>query len=430
VRWKKTRRRGRRRWLPRLRPLPGRRLPKKLRAENVGRLAAALPRGLRDPDFEPLLTRIETSPVLPGNRLTVYTDGTDAFESMLAAIDAAAQEVLLEAYIFRDDATGQAFRDALGHAAERGAAVRVLADGFGSSETGEVFWDSLRAQGADVRIFHPLLSRFWNFAFRDHRKILVVDRRISFTGGMNIGVEYGSSRRSARQAKEHHAWRDTQVRVAGPTAWEMAIVFGEGWIRSGGTPIDLPPLIAAEAPGARILTLGTRPGRGTDELASILTAIVAAARKRVWITNAYFAPKERAIELLAAAVRRGVDVRLLLPGVSDVPVMQRAGRGYYTALLAGGVRVFEYQAAVLHAKTLVADDLVSVAGSTNLDYRSLRLNAECNLVMLCPVTNATLAAAFEADVAGSTEIHLVGWKHRPFLQRLGDFLARCLAPVL
>jgi cardiolipin synthase len=404
-------------------------LPKKLRAENVGRLAAALPGGLRDRGFEPLLMRIETSPALPGNRVAVYTDGTEAFASMLAAIDGAATEVLLEAYILRDDATGRDFRDALARAAERGARVRVLTDGFGSYETSGAFWDSLRARGADTRIFHPLLARFWDFAFRDHRKILVVDRRIGFTGGMNIGREYGSSRRSARREKGH-AWRDTQVRVEGPTAWEMAVVFSEGWERAGGPPLDLAPLSAADAHGARILTLDTRPGRGTDEMASILTAIVAAARRRLWITNAYFAPRHRAVDTLEAAVARGVDVRLLLPGESDVPLIRHAAHGYYEALLRCRVRIFEYRAAVLHAKTLVADDLVAVVGSTNLDYRSLRFNAECNLVILDEVTNATLAAAFERDLAQSTEIRPAEWKRRPFLHRLGDGWARCLAPVL
>src|SRR5262249_44346332 len=199
----------------------------------------------------------------------------------------------------------------------------------------------------------------WDWAFRDHRKILVVDRRMGFTGGMNIGVEYGSSVRSRRRT-QGRTWRDTQVRVQGPTAWEMAIVFGEGWVRSGGAPLDLPPLTAKEKPGARILTLDTRPGRGTDELASIMTSVVAAARKRVWITNAYFAPRRGAIDRLEQAVRRGVDVRLLVPGLSDVPLVRHAAHGYYRPLLECGIRIFEYQDAILHAKSLVADDLVGV----------------------------------------------------------------------
>jgi cardiolipin synthase A/B len=427
MKWRK--RRGRRRWLPRLRPFAGRRLPKPLRAENVSRLARELPQGLRDPGFEDLLTRIETSPVLSGNRVAVYTDGTEAFASMLEAIDAAEKEVLLEAYIFRDDETGVAFRDALLRASGRGVMVRVLADSFGSLETREDFWASLRSRNVDVRFFHPLLARFWDWAFRDHRKILVADRRVGFTGGMNIGVEYGSSVLSRRRA-QGHTWRDTQVRVEGPTAWEMAVVFGEGWARAGGAPLDLPPLTVTEVPGARILTLDTRPGRGTDELVSILTAVVAAARKRLWITNAYFAPKPRAIERLAAAVERGVDVRLLLPGLSDVPVVRHAAHGYYAALLEGRIRIFEYEGAILHAKSLVADDLVGVVGSTNLDYRSFHLNAECNLVILDEKTSSALVRAFETDLTHSREITAEEWRARPFLHGLGDQVARCLAPVL
>jgi cardiolipin synthase len=431
VRFRKRARRARRRWFPRLRPWAGRRLPKALRAENVARLAGALPGGLADPGLEALLARIEASPVLPGNQVSVYTDGTEAFAAMLEAIDGARDEVLLEAYIFRDDETGAAFGQALSRASERGARVRVVADGFGSFETNEGFWETLRARGVEVRIFHPLLARFWDFAFRDHRKLLVVDRRTGFTGGMNIGAEYGSSRRSRRRARAHaRTWRDTQVRVEGPTACEMAVVFGEGWERAGGEPFELAPLDLTDVPGTRILTLDTRPGRGTDELASVLTAIGAASRRRLWITNAYFAPKKGTLERLAAAVRRGVDVRLLLPGLSDVPLVQRAGRGSYRRLLQRGVRIFEYRPAVLHAKSLVGDEQVAVVGSTNLDHRSFAWNAECNLVMLCPQTNAALASAFERDLERATEILLSDWIRRPLLQRLGDRLARCLAPVL
>ncbi len=411
-------------------PLAGRRLPRELRAENVARLAGALPRGIEDPGLEPLLARIESSPVLSGNRVAVYTNGTEAFAAMLAAIDAAASEVLLEAYIFRDDATGRAFGESLSRAAARGVRVRILADGLGSSETSEDFWNALRSAGADVRIFHPLFARFFDAAFRDHRKILVADCRVAFTGGMNIGEEYGSSRRSTRRIRKGLAWRDTQVRVEGPTAWEMAVVFSEGWDRAGGDPLHLPTLAASDSPGSRILTLDTRPGRGVDELASILTALVAAARHRVWITNSYFAPKRRAFEILTAAVGRGVDVRLLLPGQSDVPLIRHAGHGFFAELLGRGVRVFEYQPAVLHAKTLVVDERVCVVGSTNLDYRSFDFNAECNLVILCKETTAALAAAFEDDLSQSLEIHSSDWYRRPLLHRLGDSFARLLSPAL
>ncbi|HEX7251517.1 MAG TPA: phospholipase D-like domain-containing protein, partial [Thermoanaerobaculia bacterium] len=171
-------------------------------------------------------------------------------------------------------------------------------------------------------------------------------------------------------------------------------------------------------------------GRGTDELVSILTAVLAAARKRIWITNAYFAPRRRAIGRLAAAVRRGVDVRLLLPGASDVPTVQHAAHGYYRGLLEGGVRIFEYGAAILHAKSLVADDRVCVVGSTNLDYRSFHLNAECNLVIIDSKTADRLGRAFEEDLSRSREIRLEEWRRRGLGHQLLDQGARCLAPVL
>ena len=162
----------------------------------------------------------------------------------------------------------------------------------------------------------------------------------------------------------------------------------------------------------------------------MLTAIASAARRSLWITNAYFAPRALAIEVLSAAARRGVDVRLLLPGTSDLPVLRHAGHGSFQALLANGVRIFEYGPAVLHAKTMVADGYVSVVGSTNLDFRSFRFNAECNLVVLDEATAAGMEAAFEEDLAGSVEIRLEPWRRRGLGHRCVDAAARGLSPLL
>jgi cardiolipin synthase len=209
----------------------------------------------------------------------------------------------------------------------------------------------------------------------------------------------------------------------------MAVVFSEAWRRSGGS-IDLAPLEGHDEGGIPILTLDSRPGRGHGETASALAAIVAAARRRVWITNAYFAPRMRAVDLLGRAVQRGVDVRLLLPGQSDVPLVRHAGHGYYRRLLDLGVRVFEYQAAILHAKTLVADDCVSLVGSTNLDFRSFHFNAEVNLVILDESVGRVFADSFEEDLASSKEIAPALWRRRGALHAFGDTLARAGAPLL
>lgn len=423
------RRRPSRFFRPILRPFAGRRLPRELRVRRVDRLAGPekMPEGVRDPAFEALLERIDGAPVLGGNQVEVYFSGREAFAAMREAVLAAKHEILLESYIFKDDTIGRGALDNLAAAAERGVTVRVIADAMGSFETRDEFWEEMRRRGIEVHLFHPLFSKIWYQPFRDHRKILVVDREVGFTGGMNIGEEYGSP-----FARPGETWRDSHVRVTGPAVWEMTVVFQESWVRAGGEPFEVEPLLAssADVPGARILTLDSRPKRGQAESASVLAAIAAAARRTLWITNAYFAPGHAALKVLGKAAWRGVDVRLLLPGKTDVPIVRHAGHGFYLDLLERGVRVFEFEPSILHAKTLVADGYVSVVGSTNLDFRSFLFNAECDLVILDPDTAGKLEAAFLADQAQAREVLLEDWRNRPLLHRLGDRLARLLAPVL
>jgi cardiolipin synthase len=406
-------------------------LPRDLRATRVGRLASALPEGLRDEGFERLVRRIDQSPIHRGNRVELFFRGEEAFASMQNAIEEAKEEVLLEAYILKDDATGRSFADVLARAAARGVAVRVLADAFGSSSSHTSFWKEMEAHGIEVHLFHPFFKDLWYQPARDHRKILVVDRRVGFTGGMNIGDEYGSSVRHSG-AK---TWRDTHSRIEGPAAWEMAIVFSEGWDRADGTPFPIPPLELPppgmpDPEGASVLILDSRPGRGHQETASVLAAILGAARRRVFMTNAYFAPRTAALGIFEVASARGVDVRLLLPGQSDVPLVRHAGHGYFRELVACGVRVFEYQPSVLHAKSLVADGFVSMVGSSNMDFRSFHFNAECNVVVFDDATAGVLEAHYEEDLAHSVEITEPAWSSRPVLHRLGDGLARKLSPFL
>jgi cardiolipin synthase len=313
----------------------------------------------------------------------------------------------------------------LGGAAARGVKVRVLADAYGSWTTKGAFWREMQGLGIEARLFRPFWSHLRRFLFRDHRKIIAIDRRISFTGGMNVANEYGSSRHN-----QDASWRDTHMRVEGPTAWEMALVFSEGWEPSGGASLHLPPLAPTDASGARTLVLDSRPGRGHDETAAVLAALVGASRKRLWITNSYFAPNRTAIRLLGRAAQRGVDVRLLLQGRTDMPLVRHAGHGNFPDLLASGVRIFEYQSAILHAKTLLVDDYVSVVGSSNLDFRSFYFNAECNVLIWDDATGRTMAQVFEEDLGQSVEMRLPTWNQRPAAHRVGDALARCLSPLL
>lgn len=422
-------RRLRRMLRPIVHPQVGRRLPPDLRAGRVGRQAEALAGGVEDPAFADLLERIDDSPIHPSNRVTIYSQGDDAFAAMSEALNTAREEILLESYILRDDSVGRRFLDLLAAAFERGVTVRVLADAVGSFSTRRAFWREMTDRGIELRLFHPLFGNLWNQVFRDHRKILIVDRKIGFTGGMNISEDYGSFSRSRRKAGP---WRDTHVRVVGPAVWEMAVVFSEGWERTGADPLKIPSLSVAQhpEPGVGILVLDSRPFRGHHESASVLVAIAVAARRTLWITNAYFAPGRAAVGILGAAARRGVDVRLLLPGKTDAPLVRYASHGMYAELLEVGVRIFEYQPEILHAKSLVADGHLSLVGSSNLDFRSFFFNAECNLVILCPDSARTLEQAFATDLAKSTEILLEAWKSRPLLHRIRDGLARWLAPVL
>ncbi len=406
-------------------------LPRELRPTRVWRLAQVLALGVRDPGFEVLLQRIDTSPLHRGNAVTVFFDGPPAFASMCDAIAVAEREVLLEAYILKDDATGRAFVEALAAAARRGVAVRVLADAFGSSDTRAEFWQQMEERHIEVHLYHPLLPFLWYQPYRDHRKILVVDRRVAFTGGMNIGDEYGSS----LKGRGSELWRDTHARLEGPAAWEMAIVFQEGWDRAGGRPfeiqpLELTPLDEAAPKGASILVLDSSPGRGHEETASVLAAMGAAARRTFWLTNAYFAPRRGALPILARAAARGVDVRLLLPGASDVPLVRHAGHGVFRYLLERGVRIFEYERSVLHAKSLVVDGFASMVGSTNMDFRSFHFNSECNAVVLDGAVAESLERQFTLDLAGSKEVTLSAWSRRTSLHAFGDFCARALSPVL
>jgi cardiolipin synthase len=379
---------------------------------------------VRDPGLRTLLSRIDQAAVLGGNRVDLYFDGASAFAGMLEAFDLASSEILAESYIWKDDETGRQMLEALGRAAARGVAVRALADAWGSFSTRRAYWKEMRRRGIDVRLFNPIFPHLLAQPLRDHRKIVVVDRAIAFTGGMNVADEYTFG----TPGKSGLPWRDTHARVEGPAAWEMVTVFSEAWSAAGGADLDLRPLVPPEDVPVRVLVLDSRPGRGHGETASVLAAVAAASRERLWITNSYFAPRRRAVDALAAAVGRGVDVRLLLAGPTDVPIVRHAGHGWYDLLLRAGVRIFEYQPAILHAKTAVADGFVSIVGSSNLDFRSFHFNAECNFLVLDEEVAGRMTAAFERDLLSAREVDRA-WR-RTWRHRAGDAVARRLGFLL
>lgn len=434
-------------------------------AREAWKAAFALKDGVSDPGFRPLIHEIDPAPLHPCPPTRLLTDGEEAFRIMDAACDEAHTEILVETYILRDDRVGRSLADHLAAAVKRGVRVCVLADGIGSFGTARQYWRDLEAAGITVRLFHPFWRTPLHALRRDHRKLLIIDRAVAFTGGMNIGVEYGSS--ILRTSK---AWRDTFIRVEGAVGSELAAVFAEGWDRAGGEPLpDLeyvswtegivePPhgFAALRHPHFRarvkrriaerrdhkrgrrvrradgslvpvqddaVMVLDARPGRGQPETIAVLSALWGAARTRLWVTTPYFAPPSGALDVLSDAVKRGVDVRLLLPGKTDMALIRHAAHGTYAKLLRAGVRIFEYQPAVLHAKTMVVDGQVGVVGSSNLDFRSLWLNAECNLLLFDVETADALEQAFTRDLEQSQEIVQDEWQRRSIRHRFFDALA-------
>jgi cardiolipin synthase len=433
--------------------------------------ARALDDGVRGPAFRALLQTLDDAPMHAAPPVQLLPDGAEAFARMHDAIAKAQEEVLVETYILRDDRLGTALQVVLAAAAQRGVRVCVLADAVGSFATGDQFWESLASSGVLVRRFH----RFWHHPLealrRDHRKLLIIDRTVAFTGGMNIGEEYGSSLR-----QRHDVWRDTFVEVAGSVARELAAVFAEGWDRARGPALPgleyvswsegivRPPGAMPFGPralqatvrktlasrrdrhlGRRVkrdggasdevaahdgplaFVLDPRPGRGQRETLSVLAALVGGARERLWITTPYFAPPTAALRLLIIAAQRGVDVRLLLPSErTDVALIRHAAHGVYATLMRHGVRIFEYQRATLHAKTLVVDGYAALIGSSNLDFRSFWLNAECNVLLFDEVCGAAMERTYRDDLEDSAEIRPEAWAQRTLPHRALDRLARAM----
>jgi cardiolipin synthase A/B len=414
-----------------------------------------MPGGVGDDAFQELVETIDGASAVPARATRLYVDGAEAVAAAVEAVDGAREEILVETYILRDDRIGWLLHDRLAAAVARGVRCHVLADALGSIATRATYWRALRAIGVQLRLFHPLSLNLVTAFRRDHRKLLIVDRATVFTGGMNIGAEYGSSLRAELRtrwwlrwrhlgAERPHTWRDTMVRLDGPIAAQLAAVFAEGWSRAGGAAlpalhhaewsddvndaaaVPLPLTPVAPGPRSDVLILDARPGRGQPETVAILAAALGAARRRAWITTPYFAPPDAALTMLAHAVNRGVDVRLLLPAHSDVPMTQWAAHGVYARLLRAGVRLFEYEAAILHAKTMVIDDRVAVIGSANLDYRSFWHNAECTVLVWDEVLAGALASAFGDDLALSREVSADTWRDTPFWVKWRGWIARLL----
>lgn len=398
----------------------------------------------RDTEQRVMLDKLlETSKALAdvslvdGNRVRLLVDGPATFRAMFHDIDHARHHIHVETFILQDDAVGKNLVRHLVDAAGRGVDVRLMVDAVGSLDLPDAFLDELSKAGIEVRKFHPIDPtedpRLWRSNNRDHRKLLVVDGRIGYTGGINFASVYSRSSMSVpRDAKEtNEAWRDTHVRVEGPAVRQFQRAFVAQWNLDAPAAqrVDLAKVSPKVAPDGPML-VGAVTSDGGDRQASaiysVLIAAVAHARQRVWITQAYFAPDQAFLEAIKAAAQRDVDVRLLLPGVSDAPLVVQASRATYGELLDAGVRIYERTGSTLHAKTMVVDSIWATVGSANFDYRSFVHNYEMNAIVVDGGFGKAMDKLFQVDLQQATEITPEQWHDRSVTQRAKEFFGNLL----
>ena len=373
-------------------------------------------------------------PLVLGNELTLLQNGPATYDAMFAAMREAKHHINLETYIFDDDDIGQRFADLLLERQAAGVQVNVIYDSVGSIKTPRAFFDRMREAGIQVVEYNPVNplknpKSPLKVNNRDHRRQLVVDGRIAFTGGVNISDTYSSSPSdggSGGTQNPETGWRDTHIRIEGPVVAEFQKLFMESWTRQNGPQLadaDYFPELRAQGDGI-VRAIGTTSDDAESVIYLTLMSALKHAEEHIHLTIAYFAPDPQLLQALIDAAARGVDVKLVLPSVSDSWPIFHLGRSYYTDLLGGGVKIYERRGSVMHAKTACIDNVWSTVGSTNLDWRSFLHNDEMNAVILNRKFATQMEAMFAADLAESDEITLEQWERRPWPMRIKERIAR------
>lgn len=376
---------------------------------------------------------VTETPLTKGNKVTLLVDGQATYAAMFEAMQQARDHVNLESFIIEDDETGRRFSELLLRKRAEGVQVNLIYDSLGSSSTSAPFFERLRSAGVQVVEFNginPLKAHGkWGVIERDHRKILIVDGRIAFAGGVNISQAYSSRRSgSGTVGKGSAPLRDTDVRVEGPAVAELQKLFLETWQAQKGPA--LPP--RAYFPDLKeegkdlVQVLGSTPGQ-TNRLTFVMyVAAITFAQHSIHLTTAYFIPDDQILKAFTDAARRGVDVKLILPSTTDSQLALNAQRFNYSDLLKAGVKVYEFRAAMLHAKTAVIDDVWSTVGSSNMDYLSFLSNDEVNVVIVNREFAAQVETMFARDLMASDEIQWDRWRRRPLLSRIEEGIAHLL----
>jgi cardiolipin synthase len=364
------------------------------------------------------------SPIFLGGEATLLENGDAFYPAMLEAIRKAEDSVNFEVYIFEPDEIGRQFIDVFKERARAGVEVRLLLDGFGAMKLRKRYRDELREAGVRVSRFRPpRLRNLVRFYRRSHRRAIVIDGKIGFTGGAAVSKKWKGN------VTNRHEWRDSMTRVTGPMVAGIQSAFATNWVYCTGEVIAGPRFFPTldRGPGLCGLSVVSSPSDALQPIRLLFWVSFINARRRLWICNSYFIPDQRLRDAVVERARAGVDVRILVPGNhTDAVPVQAAGRSYYEELLAAGVRIFEYEPAMMHAKTAVIDGTWSIVGSANLDERSMELNEENVLGIGDRDFARSIEKGVAEDLTRSREIHLEQWRKRSIFKRGLERCAKAL----
>jgi cardiolipin synthase len=382
--------------------------------------------------YSAVIETVSDSPLTKGNKVTLLIDGAATYAAIFKAVENAGNHVNLETYIIEDieDDRGRKFSDLLLQKQKEGVRVNLIYDSVGSYTTPAAFFQRLRDGGIEVVEFNPInplkARGKWRLAKSDHRKILVVDGKVAITGGVNISQVYSSSLSGREKEKgPQMAWRDTDVQIEGPAVAEFQKLFLDTWKKQkGAQPREGNYFPSLKEEGQDLVgVLGSTPGEANRLTFIMYVSAITFAENSLHMTNAYFIPDPQAVEALTDAGKRGVDVKIILPGTSDSSLAQYAGQYHYSRLLKSGVKLYKRRNALLHAKTLVIDGIWSTVGSTNMDFWSFSSNDEVNAVILSREFALKMEGMFAGDLAESEEIRWEDWKRRPLLHKIRDWFS-------
>ena len=383
--------------------------------------------------LESLMETISDEPLFKDNEVKLLVDGPETYAAMLTAIAAAKKNVNLETYIFNEDEVGRRFSDALLAKSAEGVEVRVIYDAMGSRESSPEFFDRMKEGGIHLVEFHPVNPATGgnplDLNVRDHRKLLITDGYVAFAGGINLDKSYSSSSVLRRRPQgPGPGWRDTHIQIRGPAVAGIQRLFLVNWKEGGGpAPEDEASLFPKPVASGKSLVRVLSSVGGDEKVSPIRVAYgfaMEAASERIWITQSYFAPDPEFLQLMTSAAARGVDVRIIVTGISDSALLLHISRSCYGELLRAGVRIYESAEILLHAKTAVIDGVWSTVGSSNLDYRSFVHNDEVNAVVVGADFGTSMESLFLKDMAISKPILLEEWEDRPLLDKIKEKFSR------